>query len=315
MGGCVSLPNANIKEPKSVTEFKQKVANVANVLGSTQPAEDLFQRQASPTASVEIACTGEKNTTSFRLKFRDTSKGIDVSPWHDIPLHASEQGVVRMLVEIPKMTTSKFEVATKERGNPIAQDVKKGKLREYHGPIFWNYGMLPQTWEDPNHLHPELNVMGDNDPLDVVEIGSKPLEFGTIAKVKVLGVLAMIDDGELDWKIIAVNVEDALAEQLHDIEDVEKHCPGVVSGIREWLRWYKTPDGKPLNQFGFSEKALNKAKAMEVVSETHAAWKGLCNTANSENDLWTAACIAPADVPDTKTTERTAIESKGDLSV
>jgi len=26
----------------------------------------------------------------------------------------------------------------------------------YHGPIFWNYGLLPQTWEDPNHEHPEV---------------------------------------------------------------------------------------------------------------------------------------------------------------
>jgi inorganic pyrophosphatase len=31
-----------------------------------------------------------------------------------------------------------------------AQDTKKGKLRDYHGPIFWNYGCLPQTWEDPS---------------------------------------------------------------------------------------------------------------------------------------------------------------------
>jgi hypothetical protein len=33
-----------------------------------------------------------------------------------------------------------MEVATKEESNPIAQDIKKGKLRDYHGPIFWNYG-------------------------------------------------------------------------------------------------------------------------------------------------------------------------------
>ena len=48
-----------------------------------------------------------------------------------------------------------------------------GKLRDYHGPIFWNYGMLPQTWEDPNVTHAETNCNGDNDPVDVVEIGSE----------------------------------------------------------------------------------------------------------------------------------------------
>lgn len=45
-----------------------------------------------------------------------------------------------MVVEIPKMTKAKMEVATKEENNPIAQDIKKGVLRDYHGPIFWNYG-------------------------------------------------------------------------------------------------------------------------------------------------------------------------------
>lgn len=37
------------------------------------------------------------------------------------------------------------------------QDTKKGKLRFYHGPIFWNYGYIPQTWEDPNVKHPEAS--------------------------------------------------------------------------------------------------------------------------------------------------------------
>jgi len=78
-----------------------------------------------------------------------------------------------------------------------------------------------------------------------VEIGSLPLAVGSIHKVKVLGVLAMIDDGELDWKVIAINSEDALASQLNDVGDVEAKCPGTLSGIREWFRWYKTPDDKP----------------------------------------------------------------------
>ena len=42
-----------------------------------------------------------------------------------------------------------LQVATKVEGNPITQDEKKGKARLYHGPIFWNYGCFPQTWEDP----------------------------------------------------------------------------------------------------------------------------------------------------------------------
>ena len=40
----------------------------------------------------------------------------------------------------------------------------------------------------------------------------------------------MIDDGELDWKMIAINSEDPLFSELNDISDVEKKCPGTVSG-------------------------------------------------------------------------------------
>ena len=61
-----------------------------------------------------------------------------------------------MVVEIPRWSNAKMEIATKEALNPIKQDVKKGKLRyvknffPHHGYI-WNYGALPQTWEDPTH--------------------------------------------------------------------------------------------------------------------------------------------------------------------
>ena len=51
-----------------------------------------------------------------------------------------------------------MEVATKEARNPIKQDIKKGNLRFYPYNINWNYGLLPQTWEDPAVVHHELEV-------------------------------------------------------------------------------------------------------------------------------------------------------------
>ena len=51
-----------------------------------------------------------------------------MSPWHDVPLEAGG-GLYNLITEIPKMTKAKMEVATKEASNPIAQDIKKGKLR------------------------------------------------------------------------------------------------------------------------------------------------------------------------------------------
>ena len=190
-----------------------------------------------------------------------------------MPLFTGEEGILNCLIEIPKNTKPKMEVAIKEQKNPIAQDMKKGKLRDYHGPIFWNYGMLPQTWENPHVVHPETKCAGDNEPVDVVEIGADAIAQGAVEPVKVLGVLAMIDDRELDWKVIASRTADPLAQELKDISDVEAKCPGVISGIRVWFRWYKTPDGKPLNAFGYEERALDKKRDTEVMAETHEAWK------------------------------------------
>lgn len=56
-------------------------------------------------------------------------------------------------------------------------------------------------------------------------------------QVKVLGALAMIDDGELDWKILAIASDDPLAPKLSGLRDVEERLPGYISGVREWFRW------------------------------------------------------------------------------
>lgn len=235
-------------------------------------------------ADVKTEVRGAEGTEDFRRFFLD-GDGKEISPWHDLSAFTDAKGEYWMVTEIPKMTKPKMEASTKEPQTPIAQDVKKGKLRDYHGPIFWNYGFFPQTWEDPTVSHPELKVKGDNDPVDVVEIGSRTHEQGEVVRVKVLGVLAMIDDGELDWKVIAIAMDDPLADSLADIGDVESKMPGVISGIREWFRWYKTPDGKPLNEFGFDEKALDRDAAIEVIEETHGAWKRLRN-GDVETKLW-----------------------------
>jgi inorganic pyrophosphatase len=239
--------------------------------------------------TITTAATGEANTTSYRIFFSRDGKRI--SPWHDISLNAAprdgERDLFNFISEIPKFGTAKMEVQTKEQHNPIGQDIKKGKLRHYHGPIYWNYGCFPQTWEDPGTIHPELRTVGDNDPLDVVEIGTKALSTGSVTPVKVLGVLGLIDDGEVDWKIISINSSDAMASKVHDIPDVEKHMPGVISGIREWFRWYKTPDNKPLNKFGFDDKCLHRKQAIEVVHETHKQYQSLILRKSTSDRLWT----------------------------
>lgn len=110
---------------------------------------------------------------------------------------------------------------------------------------------IEKTWEDPDKTDKDTQCCGDNDPIDVCEIGSQVrtykkykspciiiycpyfctiyvfIEFsfhwlflqvfvsGQVIQVKVLGILAMIDEGEMDWKVIAINVKDPDANKLN----------------------------------------------------------------------------------------------------
>jgi hypothetical protein len=72
---------------------------------------------------------------------------------------------------------------------------QNGKLRVVASKYLFNYGALPQTWENPNHTNPELQTRGDNDLIDAVEISSEPIPTGTVKQVKILGAVALIDEG------------------------------------------------------------------------------------------------------------------------
>merc|ERR1719217_727159 len=181
-----------------------------NVAGSRMVSSRLLRsvsRLAGDVRMVDLEESGDFGTKEYTMTFK------------------AGDSMYNMLTEIPKMSKEKMEVDTKAEGNPIKQDEKKGVPRLYHGPIFWNYGCLPQTWEDPNVKGNEDvgGAFGDDDPVDVVEIGEASLEMGSFTPVKVLGCLSMIDDGELDWKVIAVNAADEHAADMNDVGDIEKY--------------------------------------------------------------------------------------------
>ncbi|KAG0323993.1 Inorganic pyrophosphatase [Dissophora globulifera] len=230
-------------------------------------------------ADYSTRVVGAPNTLEHRVYIEKHGKPI--SAFHDIPLYADKsKNIYNMIVEIPRWSNAKLEISKDEDLNPIKQDVKKGKLRfvrncfPHHGYI-WNYGALPQTWEDPTHIDKDTKARGDNDPLDVCEIGERVGFTGQIKQVKALGVMALLDEGETDWKILVIDVNDPLADKLNDIADVERLLPGLVDATRDWFRIYKKPDGKPENEFAFDGAAKDKAYATKVIEDTHNAWKRL----------------------------------------
>lgn len=268
----LSAASADLAAAPARAEKLPRNESVGTFAPITPSSSGLDIERRFDTEKIVIVESGEKGTLDYRVHFEHKDTGT-LSPWHDIPLHAGDQDQYNFLCEIPKWTRRKFEVSTIEVNNPIKQDEKKGVPREYKwGDMLFNYGMFPQTWEDPAVVSEETGCKGDGDPLDVVEIGSRQCKTGEVTAVKVLGVLAMIDDGETDWKVVTIRADDRLAPLLHDVDDVEREVPGCISALREWLRMYKVPDGKPQNSFGLEERCMPAAYAKNIIVETQALW-------------------------------------------
>ncbi|CAI5757282.1 unnamed protein product [Candida verbasci] len=230
---------------------------------------------------------GTKYTTSYENYL--SNSGSIVSYFHDVPLDLDvDKHEATFICEIPRWTNGKFEINTELEGNPITQDVKDDQVRfvrnlfPYHGYIH-NYGCFPQTWEDPTVKH--LEWYGDNDPLDVCEVGDTVLKIGEIKRVKILGSLAMIDDGEMDWKVIVVDINDPLAKEVDDIHHLVTKRPGLLETTRQWFRDYKLPDGNPQTEFAYNGRYRNATETIEVIKECNKSWKDLIMGKKTGDDL------------------------------
>jgi inorganic pyrophosphatase len=71
------------------------------------------------------------------------------------------------------------------------------------------YGLIPQTWDD------------DSDLLDVVVAGvTEALIPGSLAELRVIGVMKFEDGGERDDKIITVLSDDKRVDHITSYQDL-----------------------------------------------------------------------------------------------
>ena len=237
-----------------------------------------FPRGDPGTEEYRVAVT-RKQSRVDRTYVRDPS----LSAWHDVPLLGRGRNplVLRYVNEVPRGTTAKMEMADDEIWNPIRQDKNKdGSLRHFqYGACPFNYGFLPQTFEDPEVVHEGLP--GDGDPVDVVEISSLPLAVGEVAEVYVLGVMGLVDQGEMDWKVIAVDTRNPWLRAGRGVGSWDPQAPddiaaGVLGTVRDWFENYKVPEGKSRNGFlpAGEDGAVffGPAEAVRVISGAHEDW-------------------------------------------
>ena len=49
----------------------------------------------------------------------------------------------------------------------------------------------------------------------------KVAQRGEVKQVKILGAIALIDEGETDWKILTIDITDPLADKINGMFDVK----------------------------------------------------------------------------------------------
>ena len=113
------------------------------------------------------------------------------------------------------------------------------------------------------------DAAGDNDPIDAIEVGSTAasLPMGTITRAKVLGSLALIDEGETDHKIIVIREDDPHYRNINTLKELEHYNKGVVASLVHWLKYYKTSDGKGVNTLANNEVPKSADEAVAIIEE------------------------------------------------
>jgi 3'-phosphoadenosine 5'-phosphosulfate synthase len=240
-----------------------------------------------PMIASDAESSGKYGTKHYKIFVQgDNEAGSPAkSPWHDIKLHCVKTGLYNVVIEIPMYSTAKMEMMKNVPGNPIMQDMKDGAPRYYtYGVPFFNYGFLPQTWEDKDHRDPVTGARGDGDPIDVIELGSQgPLPMGSVIKGKILGSLELIDEGETDHKVIMLRSTDPHFDEINSVADLEIYQPGVTARLVDWLKNYKTSDGKPVNKLT-SDVPTTPAQAAAVVEQVSAMYDALLRAGSKKYD-------------------------------
>jgi inorganic pyrophosphatase len=165
-----------------------------------------------------------------------------MNPWHDISFGKDAPKIVNSIIEISKGSKGKFEL-DKESGLIRLDRVLYSSV---HYPA--NYGFIPQTYCD------------DNDPLDILVFSSIEIPKMCLIDAKVIGVMRMVDSGEIDDKIIAVAANDISVSYRNDISELPPH---TTLEMQTFFEDYKNLEHKEV----VVEEFFGREKAYEIINE------------------------------------------------
>lgn len=156
--------------------------------------------------------------------------------------------IVEARIEIPMGSQNKYEI-----------DQTTGRIKldrvlysSSHYPA--EYGYIENTLSE------------DGDSLDILVFTSSPTFPGCYIESKIIGGMHMIDNGDEDTKILAVNIGDPRYNYINTLEELPPH---ILKEIENFFSSYKNMQGKKtvVNNF------FNTKTALEILKQSKLRYK------------------------------------------
>lgn len=165
-------------------------------------------------------------------------------PWHGAHFGMKAPELVNAIIEIPQGSRAKYEV-DKDTG---LLKLDRVIYSSFHYPV--NYGFIPQT------------LGQDHDPLDILVICSQAIQSLCLVEAKVIGNMQMIDQGQVDDKIIAVAAKDPSVNHINDVEEMPAH---FIAELKNYFEQYKVLENKKVVIDNFQDKSIATKIILEAI--------------------------------------------------
>lgn len=169
-------------------------------------------------------------------------------PWHGAHYGERAPATVNALVEIPQGSRSKYEV---DKATGLLK-LDRVIYSSFQYPI--NYGFIPQT------------LGQDNDPLDILVLCSQSIQSLCLVEANVIGNMQMIDQGQMDDKIIAVAAKDPSVNHITRMEELPQH---FLLELKNFFEQYKVLENKKVAIDNFQDQLI----ACRIIDEAIARYK------------------------------------------
>jgi inorganic pyrophosphatase len=170
-----------------------------------------------------------------------------MNPWHDFSDERIKSDKFIAVIEIPKGSKNKYEL-----------DKESGLLRldrilytSTHYPA--NYGFIPRTLSE------------DGDPLDVLVLCQEGLEPMSTVECYPIGMINMIDENEVDQKIVAIPLNDPFLNTYKDINDLPQHQFHEIKHFFEVDKYLE-------NKTTYVEKICGHEEAIDTIKKCKQAY-------------------------------------------